>query len=86
MLTMTATQARKSFFELIKQTNQCHEVISVQHKSGNAVIMSAEDYEGLLETLHLLSQPDFKEAFNQSVAEADAGNVDRFEDVFGESL
>ena len=86
MFTITATQARKSFFELIKQANQCHEVISVQHKSGNAVIMSAEDYESLQETLHLLSQPGFKEAFDQSVAEADAGNVDRFEDVFGESL
>ena len=48
--------------------------------------MSAEDYEGLQETLHLLSQPGFKEAFNQSVAEADGGNVDSFEDVFGESL
>jgi antitoxin YefM len=86
MLTMTATEARKSFFELIKQANQCHEVISVQHKSGNAVIMSADDYESLQETLHLLSQPDFKQAFNQSVAEADAGDFNSFEDVFGESL
>lgn len=86
MLTMTATEARKSFFELIKQANQCHEVISVQHKSGNAVIMSADDYESLQETLHLLSQPNFKQAFNQSVAEADAGDVNSFEDVFGESL
>ena len=86
MLTMTATEARKSFFELIKQTNLCHEVISVQHKSGNAVIMSADDYESLQETLHLLSQPDFKQTFNASVAEADAGEVDSFEDVFGESL
>lgn len=86
MLTITATQARKSFFELIKQTNQSHEVISVQHKSGNAVIMSAEDYEGLQETLYLLSQPGFKQAFDQSVAEADAGGVDCFEDVFSEPM
>ena len=86
MLIMTATEARRSFFELIKQANQCHEVISVQHKSGNAVIISADDYESLQETLQLLSQPDFKQTFNDSVAEADAGEVDSFEEVFGEPL
>ena len=86
MMTVTATEARKTFFELIKQTNQRHEIIEVQHKSGNAVIMSAEDYESLQETLHLLSQPDFKQKFNQSVLEADSGNVASFEEVFGEPL
>lgn len=50
MMTLTATEARKTFFELIKQTNQQHEVFEVQHKAGNAVIMSADDYESLQET------------------------------------
>ena len=86
MVTMTATEARKSFFELIKQTNQQHEIIEVQHKTGNAVIMSAEDYESLHETLHLLSQPHFKQTFDQSVKEADEGQTDSFDDVFGEPL
>lgn len=86
MMTVTATEARKTFFELIKQTNQQHEVIQVQHKSGNAVMMSAADYESLMETLHLLSQPGFKQDFEVSVAEADAGEVASFEDVFGEPL
>jgi antitoxin YefM len=86
MMTVTATEARKTFFELIKHTNQRHEIIEVQHKSGNAIIMSAEDYESLQETLHLLTQPDFKMKFNQSVLEADSGNVKSFEEVFGEPL
>ncbi len=86
MVTMTATEARKAFFELIKQTNQQHEIIEIQHKTGNAVIMSAEDYESLQETLHLLSQPNFKQTFDQSVKEADKGQTDSFEDVFGEPL
>lgn len=84
MMTLTATEARKTFFELIKQTNQQHEMFQVQHKTGNAVIMSAEDYESLQETLHLLSQPDFKQTFSQSVAEADAGDLASFDEVFGE--
>lgn len=86
MMTLTATEARKTFFELIKQTNQQHEVFEVQHKSGKAVIMSAEDYDSLQETLHLLSQPDFKKKFNQSVEEAEKGEVASFEEVFGETL
>jgi len=84
MTMMTATEARKTFFEIIKQTNQKHEIIQVQHKSGNAIIMSADDYESMQETLHLLSQPDFKKTFTQSVAEADLGEVASFEEVFGE--
>ena len=86
MVTITATEARKSFFELIKQTNQSHDVIQVQHKSGNAVIMSAEDYESLQETLFLLSQPGFSEGFEQSLEDARAGDVSSFDQVFGESL
>ena len=86
MMTITATEARKTFFEIIKQTNQQHEVFQVQHKAGNTVIMSAEDYESLQETLHLLSQPDFKQKFNQSVHEANSGEVASFEEVFGESF
>jgi antitoxin YefM len=84
MMTLTATEARKTFFELIKQTNQQHEIFQVQHKAGNAVIMSAEDYDSLQETLHLLSQPNFKQTFSQSVAEADAGDLASFDEVFGE--
>lgn len=86
MMTMSATEARKTFFDIIKQTNQQHEIIEIQHKSGNAVMMSADDYESLQETLHLLSQPNFKQLFTQSVAEADKGEVVSFEDVFGEPL
>lgn len=48
--------------------------------------MSAEDYESLQETLHLLSQPSFKEKFNQSIKEADSGETLNFEEVFGEPL
>jgi antitoxin YefM len=63
---ITATEARKSFFDLIKQSNQTHEIFEVQHKSGNAILMSADEYESLQETLYLLSQPQFKEDFSEA--------------------
>ncbi|MBD3756024.1 MAG: type II toxin-antitoxin system Phd/YefM family antitoxin [Gammaproteobacteria bacterium] len=85
MLTLSATDARKTFFELIKQANQQHEIFEIQHKSGNAVIMSADEFESLQETLHLLSSPDFKPLFESAVKQAESGETVSFEDVFGEA-
>ncbi|MDC9728661.1 MAG: type II toxin-antitoxin system prevent-host-death family antitoxin [Methyloprofundus sp.] len=83
MMPMTATEARKNFFELIKQTNKQHEIIKVQHNPGNTIIMSADGYESLQETLNLLSQPGFQQTFNKSIQQADSVS---FEEVFGEAL
>lgn len=84
MINLTATEARKSFFDLIKQSNQMHEIFEVQHKSGNAILMSADEYESLQETLYLLSQPQFKEDFSEAEKEIAQGGLMSFEDVFGE--
>ncbi len=85
MISLTATEARKTFFELIKKSNQTHEIFEVQHKMGNAVLMSADEYESLQETLYLLSQPQFKEDLMESEQDAVMGNRVSFEDVFGEA-
>jgi len=82
VITLTVTEARKTLFDLIKHANQTHDVVRVQHKSGDAVIMSSEDYESLQETLSLLSQPGFKDAFNDSEREIQKGDLLSFEDVF----
>jgi len=84
VITLTATEARRTLFDLIKRANQTHDVVRVQHKSGDAVIMSSEDYESLQETLSLLSQPEFKDAFNESEREIQNGELLSFEDVFKE--
>jgi len=84
VVTLTATEARRTLFDLIKHANQTHDVVRVQHKSGDAVIMSSEDYESLQETLLLLSQPGFKDALNESEREIRDGELLSFEDVFEE--
>jgi len=86
MISINATEARKAFFDLLKQANQQHEIIRVQHKSGNSVLLAEDDYESMQETLHLLTQPGFIETFNQSVKEAEKGETVGFEEVFGEPL
>jgi antitoxin YefM len=85
MTTLTATAARKGLFELLKKTNDQHEVYHIHHRSGNAVLMSEQEYDSLNESLALLSSPGFREAFEKSRQEASAGETVSFEDVFGEA-
>jgi len=84
MTTLTATAARKGFFELLKKTNEQHEIFHIHHRGGDAVLLSEQEYESLNESLALLSVPGFREAFKQSRQQAAAGETVSFEDVFGE--
>lgn len=84
MSTITATAARKSFFDLIKGVNQKHEIYHISHKDGAAVLMSEEEFESLQETLGLLSATGFREDFDIACKEIERGESLSFEDVFGE--
>jgi len=84
MATITATDARKSFFDLLKGVNERHEVYHIRHRSGDAVLMSQAEFESLQETLELLSAPGFREDFETARKETQAGDTLSFEEVFGE--
>ncbi|MCX7011913.1 MAG: type II toxin-antitoxin system prevent-host-death family antitoxin [Candidatus Sumerlaeota bacterium] len=60
MTTLTATDARRELFDLVKGATDRHEVYRIHHRRGSAVLLSEEDYESLLETLELLSTPGFR--------------------------
>ena len=84
MSTITATDARKSLFELMKGVNQKHEIYHISHRNGAAVLMSEKEFESLQETLGLLSTKGFREDFDQGCKEVKKGETRSFEDVFGE--
>jgi len=84
MTTLTATDARKGFFNILHDANEQHEIFHIRYRNGDAVLMSEKEYEALIETLELLSEPDFKKTFEQSKAEAGSGDTFTFEGVFGE--
>jgi antitoxin YefM len=81
---ITATDARKGFFDLIKRVNERHEVMHIRHRQGDAVLMSETEYEGLMETLALLSDADFRRGLAAAEAQAAAGDTRSFEEVFDE--
>ena len=55
--TTTITNFRKNLFEYVRSAVEFNDVIDVTTKEGSAVVMSKEDYDGLMETLYLLSHP-----------------------------
>ncbi|MCR4697799.1 MAG: type II toxin-antitoxin system Phd/YefM family antitoxin [Bacilli bacterium] len=57
MTNTNATNLRKNLFEYLSQAINFNDVINVSTKNGNAIILSAEDYSGLMETVYLMSNP-----------------------------
>ena len=84
MTTLTATAARATLFDLLRGANERHEIYHIRHRNGDAVLMSEDEYESLLETLALLSAPGFRDAFEEGRAEAEREDTLSFDEVFGE--
>jgi len=61
MINTNITNFRKNVFSVLEQTIKYNEPVNISTKDGNAVIMSEEDYNGLMETLHLSSVPGMKD-------------------------
>ena len=61
MTNINVTNFRKDIYELLEQTIKFNEPINITTKNGNAVVISEEDYNGLMETVYLLNTPEMKE-------------------------
>ena len=61
MLNTNITNFRKNIFGMLEQTIKYNEPVNISTKDGNAVMLSEEDYNGLMVTLQLSSIPGMKE-------------------------
>jgi PHD/YefM family antitoxin component YafN of YafNO toxin-antitoxin module len=55
------TNFRKNIYMMMEQTIQYNEPLIISTKEGNAVMLSEEDYNGMMETLYLVSSPGMRE-------------------------
>jgi antitoxin YefM len=62
MKTLSATEARTNLYGLIDEAAESHEPIQITGKRSNAVLLSAEDWRSIQETLYLLSIPGMRES------------------------
>jgi len=61
MTNTNATNLRKNLFSYLDSTIEYNDIINVNTKKGNVIIISEVEYNGLLETLYLLSDPTMRE-------------------------
>ena len=58
MTITNVSSLRKDLFNSIDNVIEYNEPITVNSKKGNAVIISEKDYNAMLETIYLASEPD----------------------------
>ena len=61
MKRVNVTNLRNNIYEYLNQTICYNEPITISTKNGNAVILSEEDYNNLMETLYINSVPGLKD-------------------------
>ena len=61
MTNTNITNFRKDIYNLLEQTIKYNEPINISTKIGNAVILSEEDYNSIMETLYIMSVPNLKD-------------------------
>ena len=66
MTTTNITNFRKNAFDYVEQTIKYNQPINITTKDGNAVLLSEEDYSGIMETLYLVSAPGMREKIMES--------------------
>lgn len=66
---VTASEARAGLYRLIDETAASHQPIWISGKRSSAVLVSADDWQAIQETLYLLSIPGMRESIQKGRAE-----------------
>lgn len=79
---ITATEARKNFFELIEKAKKSSFPVNITVKGiPEVVLMSREEYEGWMATIETLSDPELMEMLKESEKNIAQGKVKTLEQV-----
>ena len=75
-MAISASEARAHLFPLIQQVNDDHVPVRISSKSGDVVLMSAEDFDSWQETIYLLRSPANARRLMEAVARDKSGQTD----------
>ena len=65
----TASEARANLYRLIDEAAESHQPITIAGKRSSAVLLSAQDWSAIQETLYLLAVPGMRESIKTGMAE-----------------
>lgn len=77
MVTVTASEACKNLFPLIKQVNDDHAAIQISLRSGTAVLVSEAEWNFVQETNYLLRNPANARRLMESLERVRRGEVEQ---------
>ena len=69
MRTLTASEARANLYRLMDQAAESHQPITIAGKRHDAVLLAAEDWQAIQETLFLLAVPGMRESIKEGMGE-----------------
>ena len=61
MITANASNFRKNLYNTLEQVRKYNQVATINTKDGDVVLISADDYKNLMETMYLSSIPNVRE-------------------------
>ena len=61
MITANASNFRKNLYNTLEQVAKYNQVATINTKDGDVVLISADDYKNLMETMYLSSMPNVRE-------------------------
>ena len=79
MNTLTASEARANLYRLIDEAAESHKPITISGKRSSAVLLAAEDWSAIQETLYLLAVPGMRESIKTGMAEPLASSAQELE-------
>ena len=68
MQTLSASSARTNLYRLIDEAAESHQPLVITGKRNNAVLVSADDWVAIQETLFLLSVPNMRESIREGMS------------------
>ncbi|OHV05022.1 type II toxin-antitoxin system Phd/YefM family antitoxin [Mycobacterium talmoniae] len=75
-MSISASEARQRLFPLLEQVNTDHQPVRITSRAGDAVLMSADDYDSWQETVYLLRSPENARRLMEAVARDKADRSD----------
>jgi len=76
MNTLSLADARAQFSKIVESASSTHERFEVtKNGSRAAVLLGADDYDSLIETLEILADPETMKSLRQGIADLEAGDT-----------
>lgn len=84
MTTVTLSDAKTHLARLLTEVTELGERVVITRSGRPAgMLLSIEEYEGLLETLEILADPEMADAVRRGLGEAERGETVQHDEVWG---